>query len=350
MDEPQQVLVGVPEPHAPPDARLEHGRGARQVEGDHALVGVPGVDHPVDVRIAGRHLDGREPLRPHRPQGPRSWSTCPPAGTARSPPAPATCPAGASREGRTCRPPGSRCTRGRTSRRATPRVEHERRLEGPDRLPAVGDRAAHRAALHGPGSVPASVWPEERLARRLEPGHRPGAGEPGEVVAALAVLGQVVDDAVLDVDLAGGQVALEVGGIVLGVPQAELDRAEQRQPGRRPAARWSPAPASTSTVSPGGTRYQRLGADPASLAVDDGVPRGRGGRRSCRARAASAASPGSSRRPCRRRGRRGSGHRRQAGRCCSGTGSAAAAGRRGRTSSRPRCWRRARSTPRCRGS
>ena len=51
------------------------------------------------------------------------------------------------------------------------------------------------------------------------------------MVAALAVLGHVVDDAVLDVDLAGGQVALEVRRVVLGVPQAELDRAEQRQAG-----------------------------------------------------------------------------------------------------------------------
>ncbi len=43
------------------------------------------------------------------------------------------------------------------------------------------------------------------------------------MVAALAVLGLVVDDAVLDLDLAGVEVALEVGLVVPGVPQAELD-------------------------------------------------------------------------------------------------------------------------------
>jgi hypothetical protein len=54
------------------------------------------------------------------------------------------------------------------------------------------------------------------------------------VVAALAVLGLVIDDAVLDFDLADVEVALEVGGVVLGVPQAELDAGEggDVRPGR----------------------------------------------------------------------------------------------------------------------
>jgi len=69
VDEAEQVLVRVPETHASTDAGLEHGRRTRQVEGHHALVGVPGVDHPIDVRVAGRHLERREPLRPGRPNG-----------------------------------------------------------------------------------------------------------------------------------------------------------------------------------------------------------------------------------------------------------------------------------------
>jgi hypothetical protein len=47
------------------------------------------------------------------------------------------------------------------------------------------------------------------------------------VVATLPVLRLVIDDAVVHLDLADREVALEVGGIVAGVPQAELDRAEQ---------------------------------------------------------------------------------------------------------------------------
>ena len=49
----------------------------------------------------------------------------------------------------------------------------------------------------------------------------------GEVIAALAVLGLMVYGAALDLHLAGGEVALEVGGVVLSVPQAELHEAEQ---------------------------------------------------------------------------------------------------------------------------
>ena len=55
----------------------------------------------------------------------------------------------------------------------------------------------------------------------------PGAISRFRVVAALAILGLVVDGAALDLHLAGGKVALEVGGVVLGVPQAELDEAVQ---------------------------------------------------------------------------------------------------------------------------
>ena len=44
------------------------------------------------------------------------------------------------------------------------------------------------------------------------------------MVAPLAVFGLVVDHPILNLHLAGGEIALEVGGIVLGIPQAELDR------------------------------------------------------------------------------------------------------------------------------
>ena len=95
--------------------------------------------------------------------------------------------------------------------------------------PAVGDRAGRGAPFHDHGPVKAAVRPEEGLTLRVEAGQRLGAGEIGEMVAALAVLGLVVDDAPLDLDLADVVIALEVGGVVLRVPQAELDRREDRQ-------------------------------------------------------------------------------------------------------------------------
>ena len=86
--------------------------------------------------------------------------------------------------------------------------------------------------------VPAAPRPEEGLALGVEAGERLRAGEPGEVVAPLAVLGLVVDDLVLDLDLAGVEIALEVGGVVVGFPQAELDRGEDRELRRLRCARW----------------------------------------------------------------------------------------------------------------
>ena len=53
VHEPQQVLVRVAEAHAAPDARLEVRGAARHVEGHHALVRVPDVDHAVQA-IVGR--------------------------------------------------------------------------------------------------------------------------------------------------------------------------------------------------------------------------------------------------------------------------------------------------------
>jgi len=46
------------------------------------------------------------------------------------------------------------------------------------------------------------------------------------MVAALAVLGLVVDGAALDLDFAGREIALEVGGIVHSIPETELQIAE----------------------------------------------------------------------------------------------------------------------------
>ncbi len=55
MDEAEQILVRVPEAHASPDTGLEVRCTARHVERDHALVGVPDVDHAVELLV--RRLD-----------------------------------------------------------------------------------------------------------------------------------------------------------------------------------------------------------------------------------------------------------------------------------------------------
>ena len=85
------------------------------------------------------------------------------------------------------------------------------------------------------------------------------------MVAPLAVLGLVIDDAVLDLDLADRVVALEVRRVVLCVPEAELDGAEQRQARRRRRARFVTRVRHTSRVSPSGTKYRVSTRIPARL-------------------------------------------------------------------------------------
>src|ERR1019366_7837223 len=91
------------------------------------------------------------------------------------------------------------------------------------RRPAVRDRVEGFATLHCRRVVPTAISAEERVALRIETSEFFRAGEIREVVAALAIFGLVVDDTVVDFNLAGAEVALEVGGIVLRVPQTELD-------------------------------------------------------------------------------------------------------------------------------
>ena len=105
-------------------------------------------------------------------------------------------------------------------------LEVEPDLVRADGRPAMGDGIGQLTGFHGCGLVPAAVCAEKRLALGVKTSGGPRAGEIGEVVAALAVLRLVIDDAVFDLHLADGEVALEVGGVVLGIPQAELDAGE----------------------------------------------------------------------------------------------------------------------------
>ena len=97
------------------------------------------------------------------------------------------------------------------------------------RRPAVRDGVERLAALHRRRVVPTAVSAEERVALRVEAGEFLRAGEIGEMIAALAIFGLVINDAVHDLDLAGAEVALEIGGVVLRVPQAELDAGKNRE-------------------------------------------------------------------------------------------------------------------------
>src|SRR6266508_2223065 len=132
------------------------------------------------------------------------------------------------------------------------------------------DRASGGSALDGEGAVPAAIRPHERVALRVEAGKLLGAGEVREVIATLSVLGGVIDDAVRDLDLANRVVALEVRGIVLRVPQAEFDRAEEREAGARISLVGDACPPDLCGLGEG-HEVERLGTNARVRGADDRV-------------------------------------------------------------------------------
>ena len=228
VHEAEQVLVRVAEAHAAADARLVQRGRARHVERHHALVGVPDVDHAVDVLVGRLHLDDAEQVRP---VGPQRFERGVDVDRLQ-----------VSGDDRLDRALVDRLRAGRIElvvarvlviaededdRALLARLERQAHLMRAHRLPAVSDRVRQVAALDGQRFAPIAVRPEESVALGIEAGQRLGAGEVGEVIAALAVLGLVIDHAVFDLDLAGAVVALVVRGVVPRIPQRELDAREQ---------------------------------------------------------------------------------------------------------------------------
>ena len=92
------------------------------------------------------------------------------------------------------------------------------------------------AALDRLGIVPGAVGTQEGLTLGVETGRGLRASKVSEVVAPFAVLGLVVDHSVDHLDLSGGEVALKVGGVIPGIPQAELQAGKDVQRPRFGAA------------------------------------------------------------------------------------------------------------------
>jgi len=140
----------------------------------------------------------------------------------------------------------------------------------PHRGPSMGDGVLRFALGDDEGGIPAAVRPEEGLPLSVEADDGRGAGEEGEVISALPVLGLVVDDAILDFYLAGVEVALEVGGVILGIPKAELDAGESGEIHRSLAAAGDVEPPDL-PVGVKGDEVSDRGLDVAVGGTDDGV-------------------------------------------------------------------------------
>ena len=150
-----------------------------------------------------------------------------------------------------------------------------------------------RSGAAGPPYTPQKA---SRLVSKLV---QRGVGpEYGVVIPALPVLCLMIDGTFHHFHLAGGKVALEIGAVVHGIPQAELHIAEHVQRAGA-AVLFSSVSRSISQASPRGTKKFLSGRNadfsrPAGSCSPD-----RGGRCNCPVPSWRAASPGS--RWCRHR-------------------------------------------------
>ncbi|OPZ81025.1 MAG: hypothetical protein BWY77_00820 [bacterium ADurb.Bin431] len=90
------------------------------------------------------------------------------------------------------------------------------------------------------------------------------------MIAALTVFGLVVDHPLLDLHLAGAEVALEIGRVILGIPEAEFHRRKEREPGRFLALVGNLHPPDFQILSQG-NKEKGLGPDAGRGGADDAV-------------------------------------------------------------------------------
>ena len=101
------------------------------------------------------------------------------------------------------------------------------------RRPAIGDGIVRLAGLDRARPVPAAPGPEEILALGVEAFERLRSRQTRRNdCAARDIRSCDRSTSSIDLDLAGREIALEIGGVVIGFPQAEFDRREDRELGR----------------------------------------------------------------------------------------------------------------------
>ena len=224
----KQVLTAVPEAHAAAGAALVVAGRAAHVEGDHALILVPEVHHAVQLFLAGlQPVAGQQALPVVGQRSTGSIHLCIVGVAGHHGVGAGLIDDAGGGELFLLRVLDVAQTEEDLLFLPGGKVDMD--MQRTYRCPAVGDAAAAvpgtdglrvcRAAVHTAKSIPGGVKAGDG---GVGPEHR-------IVVAALPVLGLVVDGTRLHLHLAGGEVALEVGAIVHSVPQAELHIAEHVQ-------------------------------------------------------------------------------------------------------------------------
>ena len=228
MDKAQQILAGIAKSHAPAHAALKIAGRAAHVKGDHALILVPDVHHAVKLfGSGGNPKAGKEPFPvfPQRLQrGVKSTGGI---------------VAGHHCLGRSAvdaagrRPffSGGQFQVTQTEEQGGAFTGSEIKIEllRGDRLPAMGNTAGASLAEDGGRMRRTSVNTEKCLARGVKPVCRTVGPENGVMVASLTVFRFMINRIRCDLNFTDGIVALEVGTIVIGVPEAELQIGEYLQ-------------------------------------------------------------------------------------------------------------------------
>ena len=228
VHETQQVLTAVAEAHAAAGAALVVAGTAAHIEGDHALVLMPDVDHAVQLFFAGFQMVGGQQVLPVLSQrGAGGIDLCVRGVAADHGVGAGLVDDAGSGELFLLRVFDVAQTEEDLLFLA--RGKGDMDVQRTHRCPAVGNAAGAVPGADGLRVCRAAVHTAEGVAGGVEAGDRCVGPEHRVVVAALTVLGLMVDDARLYFHFAGGEVALEVGAVVDGVPQAELHIAEHVQ-------------------------------------------------------------------------------------------------------------------------
>ena len=228
MDEAQQVLTAIAEAHAAADAAFKVAGGTAHVEGDHALVLVPQVHLTVQFFVRAVHVEVVEQTGPVLLQRRQLFvKLC------------------VGLELPQQRVGGFFVDHTGGNELLVHRVlavaQHKDQAQCLTRLqfaadavagdgrPAMSVAVGGRVVPHHLRIAEAVVQAQEGFPAGVIAVHRRVDGIDGVMIAALPVLGLVVDGgaAVFKLHFRQRVVALEVGGVVLRVPQAELDEAVQ---------------------------------------------------------------------------------------------------------------------------